>query len=156
MTDITRSRAWRDVFAGLIFIAIAAGFAIEAMNYQMGTALRMGPGFMPLFLACLLAGFGILIAVQGFGRHQEVQAEPIAWRGIFLVCLSLAIFGYAARSLGLVPIVALCTFLSAMASRNNNIVSALIMAACMSALCYLIFKVGLGITLPTFGPALSF
>ncbi|WP_062229338.1 tripartite tricarboxylate transporter TctB family protein [Aureimonas frigidaquae] len=155
MTNTVTSRSRRDITAGLIFIVIAAGFAVEAMNYQLGTALRMGPGFMPLMLAGGLAGFGLLIAIQGFRRHDDTVSEPVAWRGILLICLALAVFGYAARSLGLVPIVALCTFLSALASRNNSIVSALIMAAAMSALCYLIFKIGLGITLPTFGPVFA-
>lgn len=156
MTEIAKSRSRRDVLAGLVFIAIAAGFAWEATNYQMGSALRMGPGFMPLLLAGVLTVLGAVIAFQGFRHHEMIEVQPIAWRGIVLICLSLAIFGYAARSLGLVPVVMLCTFLTALASRSNSILSAALIAIAMSALCYLIFKIGLGITLPTIGPALSF
>jgi len=37
----------KDVWAGLLLIAIGAGAIFVARNYPFGTALRMGPGCRP-------------------------------------------------------------------------------------------------------------
>ena len=151
---LVRSR--RDVITGVIFVAVAAGFAIESLNYPLGSPIRMGPGFIPLALAGILAALGVVILVSGLRRDERIEVSPVPWAGGALVMGSLILFGLFARPLGLVPIVFLCTALTAMASRNNTLLSSLAIAAVLSAACYLIFKVGLGITLPTFGPLFSF
>lgn len=154
-TDVTvRSR--RNLITGLIFLAIAAGFAFEALHYPLGSPIRMGPGFIPLTLAGILALLGIIIAVSALRENERIETTPIPWVGGALVLGSLILFGALARPLGLIPIVFACTTLTALASRNNTIVSALTIAAILSLACYLIFKIGLGITLPTFGPVFGF
>ena len=142
----------QNVFAGLIFLAIAALFAIQGMRYDLGTMLQMGPGFFPVVLAGMLGILGVVVFIAGIRQSPEPVDGPVAWRAIVLICLALAIFAAGARALGLVPVVLLCTFLTAMASQKNSVVSAAIMSAVMAALCYLIFKVGLAVTLPTIGP----
>ncbi len=146
----------RDLLAGLVFIAIAAGFGWEASHYEMGRAIRMGPGFIPMTLAILLAVFGAMIIGAGLKKDERVEKTPIPWKGIVLILLALVIFGEFGSLLGLVPVVFLGTAIVALASARNPVRSALTIAACMSALCWLVFKVGLGITLPTFGPLLTF
>ncbi|WP_430256870.1 tripartite tricarboxylate transporter TctB family protein [Neorhizobium sp. DAR64872/K0K18] len=142
----------RDVVAGGIFIAIAALFAIQGSRYEFGTATQMGPGFFPVVLAVLLAIFGAFTMIAGFRKVPEAHDDPVSWRALVLVCLALAIFGAGARPLGLVPVVVICTFMSAMASRKNTVFSAGVMALVMAVLCFVIFKIGLAVTLPTFGP----
>ncbi|WP_245415116.1 tripartite tricarboxylate transporter TctB family protein [Aureimonas flava] len=146
----------RDLLAGLIFIALAAGFGWEASNYDMGRAIRMGPGFIPMTLAILLALFGVLVILAGMKKNEQVEKTPIPWKGIVLILSALAIFGEFGAALGLVPVVFLGTAIVALASARNSILSSLTIAVSMSALCWLVFKVGLGITLPTFGPLLTF
>ncbi|WP_158873926.1 tripartite tricarboxylate transporter TctB family protein [Antarcticirhabdus aurantiaca] len=149
-----QSRSRRDVLAGLIFLVIAIAFAWEATHYDMGRTIRMGPGFIPLTLAVLLGVFGAAVAVTGFrNKHDTAEAGPVSWRGIVLVCVSLVIFGAYGRQLGIVPVVFLCVFIVALASVKNTILSALAIAAALSALCWLVFKLGLGMSLPTIGPA---
>ena len=41
----------RDIGAGLIFIAIGLLFGLGSIGLEIGTALRMGPGYFPLVLA---------------------------------------------------------------------------------------------------------
>ncbi|WP_244493778.1 tripartite tricarboxylate transporter TctB family protein [Aureimonas sp. AU4] len=143
----------RNVVAGLIFIAIAAAFAWEATHYDMGRAIRMGPGFIPMTLAILLAIFGVLVLAAGLRSPDHAQSSgPVAWKGIALVCAALLVFGRFGAQLGLVPTVLVCTFAVAMASARNTLLSAAAIAAVMAALCWLVFKVGLGITMPTLGP----
>ena len=155
MLAVEGVRSRRDLFAGLIFVAAAASFALEASNYDMGRAVRMGPGFIPMTLAVLLAILGMIVGFTGFRRHETIEPSPIPWKGMALVVLALVIFGEFGATLGLVPVVFVGTAIVALASARNTIVSSLAIAACMSALCWLVFKVGLGITLPTFGPLFS-
>lgn len=155
MHAIEGVKSRRDVFAGLIFIAVAIGFGVEALNYDMGRAIRMGPGFIPMTLAILLAILGAIVGFTGFRKHETIEPSPIPWKGMALVVLALVIFGEFGATLGLVPVVFVGTAIVALASARNTILSALAIALCMSALCWLVFKVGLGITLPTFGPLFS-
>ena len=149
-------RSRRDVLVGSLFILIALGFGWEASNYDMGRAIRMGPGFIPMLLAVILAILGAIIAVTGMRKDERIVPSPIPWKGIALVCLALVLFGELGAALGLVPIVFLGTAIVALASARNTIVSSVSIAFCMSILCWLVFKLGLGITLPTFGPLFSF
>ncbi|WP_182087308.1 tripartite tricarboxylate transporter TctB family protein [Aureimonas sp. ME7] len=146
----------RDLLAGLIFVLIALAFGWEATNYELGRAVRMGPGFIPLTLAIILAILGILVIIAGFRKDETVERTPIPWKGIALILLALAIFGEFGAALGLVPVVFVGTAIVAFASAKNSAASSLLIALSMSALCWLVFKIGLGITLPTFGPLLSF
>lgn len=141
----------RDVFAGLIFLAIAIVFGVEGWRYGLGEGAQAGPGFFPVILSVMTGTFGALIAVVGLRKKVPETAEPVSWRGIVLICASLALFAAAGRTLGLVPIVFVCTVLAALASTKNSIIAVVVMGFVMSALCYLIFAVGLSISLPTFG-----
>ncbi|KQT87996.1 tripartite tricarboxylate transporter TctB family protein [Aurantimonas sp. Leaf443] len=149
-------RSRRDMIAGAIFILVALAFGLEASRYQIGTAFRMGPGFWPLVLAVFLALFGGLVLLSGLKSHERIEPTPIPWKGIGLVCLAILIFGEFGRVLGLLPTVFLCTAIVSLASVHNRIVDALMIALAMSVLCWLVFKLGLGITLPSFGPLFSF
>lgn len=142
-----------NVIAGGIFIAIAALFVVQGSIYDFGTALQMGPGFFPIVLAVILSIFGLLILIDGLRKPPEIVDGAVPWRGIILICLALAVFGAGARALGLVPVVLVCTFMTALASRKNSLLSAAATSLVMAALCYLIFKVGLAVSLPTFGAA---
>lgn len=139
-----------DFVAGTIFVAVAAVFGWEATDYEMGQLVAMGPGFVPLSLSVMLAALGIALAL--FGRNEGVDASSaVPWRGMALVCVSLVIFGAYVRDVGLLPTVFVCAFLTALASSQNSIVSAASIAWALSALCWLVFKVGLGISVPLIG-----
>lgn len=147
-----RGRSRTDLVAGGIFVAIAAIFGWKATSYEMGQLIAMGPGFVPLSLSIMLGGLGIALAVFGRDGGGEISG-PIPWRGIVLTCVSLVLFGAYCREIGLLPAVFVSSFLTALASRQNSIVSAIWIAGALSLLCWLVFKVGLGLTLPLIGPA---
>jgi hypothetical protein len=57
----------RDFWAGLMFIGFGLFFAIWAMvNYQMGTAVRMGPAYFPTVLGGMLAVLGLIVFAGSF------------------------------------------------------------------------------------------
>jgi hypothetical protein len=143
----------KDILSGLIFLGFGTAFAITALGYPMGTALRMGAGFFPFGLGVLLAGFGVAILIKGL-LHRGIAEDlgPIPWRGAVLILGALIFFGACVRGLGLVPTLFVTVLVSALASRTLAPWAALALAAGMTIVCYVIFVRGLGVTVPLFGP----
>src|SRR5438034_7183535 len=98
--------ARKNVLAGLLFIAVAALGLWLSRNYPVGTALRMGTGYVPRLLCWLLMGLGAIVLVQGLRdadsvRPSEGGALARLWP-IAVVTTSLVVFGLSLERLGLV------------------------------------------------------
>jgi Tripartite tricarboxylate transporter TctB family len=59
-----------DLLAGGTFVTLGSAFAIAAGRYDLGTALRMGPGYLPLVLGVVLAMLGLVIVGRGARRAR--------------------------------------------------------------------------------------
>jgi hypothetical protein len=147
-------RAVTDILAGLIFVAFGLAFAITSLSYEIGTPLRMGPGYFPLALGGILVFLGLLIVGKGFisSSSAEGRLGSVPWRGLFLIVAALLFFGLTVRGLGLVPATAATALLTALASYRTGILAAVAIAAGLTVLCVLIFVVALQLRLPLFGP----
>ena len=146
----------KDLATAAIFVALGAYFALEALNYELGTPIRMGPGFMPVLLGGILIALGLAIAVVAFRGNEDGDMQPFPWRGVILILGVIMFFGATIRGLGFIPVVLISTFVTAMSSRENNPLAAAVIAVALTALCLLIFVVGLGLIVPWFGPWLRF
>ena len=150
-------RAVTDILAGLIFVAFGLAFAITSLSYELGTPLRMGPGYFPLALGGVLVLLGLLIVGKGFIPSSSAEGfGSVPWRGLFLIVLAVLFFGLTVRGLGLVPATAVTALLTALASYRTGILAALAIAAGLTMLCMLIFVLALQLRLPLFGPWLPF
>ena len=74
-----RLRSPQDFVAGLCTILIAALALWEIRDLRTGTIFRMGPGYIPLVLASIVAGLGIIITVSAFALDGK-PLERWAWR----------------------------------------------------------------------------
>jgi Tripartite tricarboxylate transporter TctB family len=144
----------RDIGAGLIFIAIGILFGLGALGLELGTALRMGPGYFPLVLAGILVVLGLVVLIQGFG-HPTTGRLTVPWRGLVLILAAPVVFGLTVRGLGLVPAVMLVVLIAAFASRRMSVPLALILTVTLTLFCVLVFSFGLGLPLRLFGPWLA-
>ena len=151
-------RAVTDILAGLIFVAFGLAFAITSLSYELGTPLRMGPGYFPLALGGILVFLGLLIAGKGFipSSSAEGRFGSVPWRALCLIVVAVLFFGLTVRGLGLVPATAVTALLAALASSRTSILAAVAIAAGLTVLCVLIFVVALQLRLPLFGPWLPF
>ncbi len=147
--------ARKDLLAGGTFVALGLAFAITSSTYEVGTALRMGPGYFPLVLGSLLVLLGIMIAVSGFFAGSGDDVGPVPWTAMALLVAALLFFGYTVRGLGIVPALLVSVFLSAMAGRRARVIPAVVIAASLTALSVLIFVILLQLRLPYFGPWLQ-
>ncbi|MCO5731304.1 tripartite tricarboxylate transporter TctB family protein [Rhizobium sp. SSA_523] len=141
----------KDFWAGVIYICLGSGFALIASGYSFGTAIRMGPGYFPTVLGCLLACVGLISAIRGITRSGEAL-EPFAWRPVVFVSLSLLLFALLLPGGGL--ILALATLLliaPAAAPSFGYSISGGIAAIALIAFCGMVFVWALGLPLPLLG-----
>src|SRR4029078_2896723 len=92
----------KDVWAGLLLIAIGAAAMFIARNYAFGTALRMGPGFFPIVLGGALILFGLYILASGLRSGEQIRGS---WslRALIILPLALVLFGVLMEHGGFVP-----------------------------------------------------
>lgn len=142
----------RDVLAGLLFIVVAGLGLWLSRDYPVGTALRMGTGYMPRLLCWILLGLGALISARGFrdpgGSTGESPIGREALWPVLLVFVALVVFGLALERLGLVIAVLLLVAIGALAGRTLRLAETVLAAAFLVALAWAVFIAGLGLTIP--------
>src|SRR5258705_4137795 len=83
----------KDVWSGLMLIAIGGGAVFMARNYQFGSSLRMGPGYFPTILGAALFLFGIYFVGKGLRAGGEKLEGSWSLRPLIVVPLALVLFG---------------------------------------------------------------
>ncbi len=147
--------ARKDLLAGAVFTGFGLAFAVTSTTYEIGTPLRMGPGFFPLVLGGVLVVLGISIAVKGLVAGEGGDVGTVPWRAIVLLVSAILFFGFTVRDLGLVPSLFVSVVLAALAGRGVRVVPAVVIATSLTALSVLIFVVALQLRLPLLGPWLG-
>jgi putative tricarboxylic transport membrane protein len=151
----------KNVLAGLMFIAVAALGLWLSRSYPVGTALRMGTGYMPRLLCWILMGLGAIVLVQGLrqadGGASKINASDIdtpptgalaqLWP-IVVVTASLVAFGLSIERLGLVVSILLLIGIGSLAARGLKVWEALAAALGLIVIAWAIFIFGLGLTIP--------
>ncbi len=145
----------KDMAAGAVFAAIGLAFMAGALTLDIGTALKMGPGYFPLVLSGLLLLLGVIVMAKSLNMPAEVIGS-VPWRGLVLILAAPVIFGATVRGLGLVVALPLAIVAAASASRRTGFVTAVALVAGLTVFCILVFSYGLGLPLPLLGRWLRF
>lgn len=140
---------------GGLFIAFGLFFGYQSWTMDIGTALRMGPGYFPLLLAAILVLLGIVILIQAM-RVEGEPIGPLAWRGMLLILPAPILFGLTVRGLGFVPAVFIAAFVASFASVKMKPLASVILSAGVTLFSYLVFSKGLSLPFRAFGPWLGF
>jgi hypothetical protein len=144
--------ARRDVLAGLMFVGVALFGLWLSRDYPIGTALRMGTGYVPRLLCWILLGLGVVVLVQGArdaqGARLVSSGQASGWRPVVFVTASLVIFGLSIERLGLVLSILLLVGVGAVAARGLRLLETLAAALVLIAMSWGIFILGLGLTIP--------
>ena len=141
----------KDVLAGLFLMAVAVLGLWLSRDYQIGTALRMGTGYVPRLLCWVLLALGLVVLLLGL-RAGAPKVGPFAefwWRPFVFVPLSLLAFVYTIERLGAVIASALLIGIGALAARDLRPLEVLATAVVLIALCWFIFIWGLGLPIST-------
>jgi putative tricarboxylic transport membrane protein len=140
----------RDFWAGLLYLSFGAAALYIGGDYEMGTAVSMGPGYFPKVLSVLLMLVGGVSLIRSFIVQGE-SLKGFAIVKVFYVTISIIVFALLVEGAGLAIAVIALFFISAMASKFFNWKLVLIIALGGAVFCSLVFVKGLGIPLPIFG-----
>lgn len=144
-----------DLMAGATFVVLGLAFAIGGSRYDVGTALRMGSGYVPILLGSILTVLGVVIVVASFRGVDPAVANadrgPIPWQRMGLLLGAVMFFGFTVRGLGLGPTLFVTAFVSGLAGHDTKPVRALVIAAGLTALCLVVFVALLQLRLPVLG-----
>ncbi|WP_309083292.1 tripartite tricarboxylate transporter TctB family protein [Chelativorans sp.] len=144
-----------NLACGLLFIAVGAVFGYQSVGMELGTALRMGPGYFPLVLSGVLMLLGVVVILQSIRAEGEALGA-IAWRGIFLILPAPIFFGLTVRGLGFLPAIFCTALIASFASTRMNPLMAVLISAGVTVFSYLAFIYALGLPFRLVGPWLAF
>jgi hypothetical protein len=138
----------KDFWAGLMFIGFGLFAAVWAYaNYQMGTAVRMGPAYFPIMLGGLLALLGLAIFVQSFA----LEGPPIPamnLRPLVMISVGSVVYGYIMKPAGLVLATAALVYISAFGGHEFKWREVTVLYVVLIVFSVLVFVKGLTLPFP--------
>lgn len=136
----------KDFLSGLMFIAFGLVALYFGRHLAIGTAVRMGPGYIPRALALILLGLGGLICVLALVTGSEAVEAP-RWKPITLVTIGIVCFALLFESAGLLPALVVLVAISSFAGEEFKLGEVLLNMAVLAVLCVIVFKFGLGMNI---------
>ncbi len=142
----------RDFIAGALMLAMGLFVALYASSqYQVGTAARMGPGYFPSLLGWVLAFLGLVVTLLSFRDVVHIlQPPPFTARPFIAVIAAVALFAVLITRIGLIPTTILMVVVTSAGSNSFQPRRALLLGVSLSVIAWLIFSLGLQMTLPAF------
>jgi hypothetical protein len=143
-----------DVEAGAFFALFGAVTAVLSLQYGIGTAAEMGPGYFPLTMGVLLTIIGSMILINGLVSYAE-ESSNLNLNSMTVVAVSLIAFAVLIVNAGLIFAVPVLVFVSLLASDHFSIRRAFILSASLLLFCYLVFVRFLGVAVPMIAESTS-
>src|SRR6185369_2152453 len=145
-------RGPQDFVGGITLMAIAL-FALWASSDLQGMrGFSFGAGTAPRMFGFLLLGLGAAVTAVGV-LSEGTHLAKYHWRGPLFVSLAILAFAISIRPLGMI-VAAMTSFLiAACGTLETRWVETVIVGACLTAFCALLFPYALGLPLqllPTF------
>jgi hypothetical protein len=135
-----------DIAFGGFLILLAIVALVGTRTLSVGTAAKMGSGYVPRALAWIILGFGIVIGAMGlFAKHRPIPA--ILPRPIISVLISLAVFALLLTKGGLVLATLGTMAASTCATKDFKWGESLLFTLIITAITVFLFVYGLGLPL---------
>lgn len=128
----------KDVASGLLLIVIAAAGLYLNQDHNLGTARRMGPGYMPMLVFWLQMGLGVIVLGIGLFNGPD-RLERWAWRELVLVLASMCVFALLLEKGGLFLSIAATVVVAALADRTHRPLGVAGLVVFLIALCWFVF-----------------
>ena len=138
----------KDFWSAVMFVGFGVFFMAWALtHYQMGTAVRMGPGYFPTVLGGLLTFLGLVVLAGSLA----VQGDPVPqfhFRPLLFITIGVVLYGYLMKPLGLVGATAALVFVSAYGGHEFKWREVIILFAILFVFSWLVFVKGLTLPFP--------
>lgn len=145
-----RVRNPRDLGAAMVFVLIGLAGLWFGRGYTIGSAARMGPGYLPAMLSGLLVLFGLIIAVRSLSLNGPPVEIP-NWRPIVVVLAAIGMFSLLIQRVGFAPTVLVTAILGAWATAEVKPLESIVLGVALTAFCVVVFIYGLRQPIPVFG-----
>jgi hypothetical protein len=139
-----------------MFLAFGLFFAVWAVaNYQMGTAVRMGPAYFPAVLGGLLAFLGLVVLGMSVSVSGP-RVDTFHFRPLVFILVANVAYGYLMKPLGLVLATAVLVFVSALGGHEFKSKEVLLLYIFLILFSVLVFVKGLTLPFPLWPEALGY
>jgi hypothetical protein len=143
----------KNLAASLVLLVTGLCFGLTSFfGMDVGSALRMGPGYFPLVLSILITGIGLAVGLKALTVSVPFHPQHAPVRSIVAIIVAPILFGLTIRGLGFVPAVLLTAVSAAMAAKGQRPHIAAVIALAITAFCLAVFYYGLGLPVRLFGP----
>jgi putative tricarboxylic transport membrane protein len=138
----------KDFWSAVMFVGFGVFFmAWSLAHYQMGTAVRMGPGYFPTVLGGLLTFLGAIVLASSLVAKGEAVPQ-FHLRPLLFVSIAVVLYGYLMKPLGLVGSTAALVFVSSYGGHEFKWKEATILFAILFVFSWLVFVKGLTLPFP--------
>ena len=137
-----------DFQSGVMFLALAALGLWLSSGLRLGTAMRMGPGYLPTLVSSLLLALGVATMVLAVARPGPA-VERWYLRPLACILISLLVFAFGIERLGLFVTTALVVVVASLATRDSRWGEVLVVAMGLAAFSTALFIWLLGLTIPS-------
>lgn len=136
--------------SAIFFFAFGVLTVAFGMQYELGTASQMGPGFFPVILGGLLALVGIGVGIQAISS-ETVEMPAIDWRALIVIPSAVILSALLIETAGLIVSVMVLVLIASAADREFKLSRAVAAAVVLAALAWTIFIFALDLRIPTWG-----
>jgi hypothetical protein len=129
-----------------MFIAFGLIAIYFGQKLAQGTAVRMGPGYVPRMLSYILLALGGLICVVALVSGSEPVEKP-KWKPITMVTIGIVCFALLFERAGLLPALVVLILISSLGGEEFKLTEVIGNMVALAILCTLVFKLGLGMNI---------
>lgn len=144
-----RIRNQQDVAAGLIYVLSGAAFSLGALNYRIGEAARMGPGWFPFWIGVLLVAIGAATVAAGMRpKAAQLAVKRLEIASMAWILGAVVLFGLLLPRAGLLLSLSVLVLVSSRASHEFSWKGALLNTAILIAFSVGAFIWGIKLQIP--------
>ena len=133
----------KDFLSGVMFIVFGLAALWFGRNLQMGTTVRMGPGYVPHMLAYIMMGLGGIIVVIALLTSTGERTEAPKWKPITMVTIGIVCFALLFERAGLLPALVALILIASLGGEEFKLTEVIANMVVLSIMCVVVFKIGL-------------
>jgi len=133
----------KDFLSGVMFIVFGLAALWFGRNLQMGTTVRMGPGYVPHMLAYIMMGLGAIIVVMALLTSTGERTEAPKWKPITMVTIGIVCFALLFERAGLLPALVALILITSLGGEEFKLTEVIANMVVLAIMCIVVFKLGL-------------
>lgn len=139
---------WTTTAGGFFFLGLGLFFVNGALDMDLGSARRMGPGYFPLMLGGLVSVLAALVVIQSFIRRDERGTPDL--RSFAAVSAGVVVFALVLPRFGIVPAAFLSVLASSLADSRLSPAGKVVLALGVTVAVWLVFIMALQLPFEAF------